>query len=218
MIKKASVFILICIFIVLGLLVIQQHYGIDNESEKDDGEIEGLEKDKGPLKLGYCETFSKYAEELADKNNLDLKLYNSSSFVLSALSKGKIDYAVIGRKAREYELHEGVIEKPLRDDLGYTLVSDYRDFIKYFELPNIEIHTALDQEEVEEFLSFGDNIVYHEELKDAVQEGDVVLIHWNDWNDDYKLFIPIDKTGKVEKFRTPILYKQDTSPEIDIPD
>ena len=172
-------------------------------------EVKG-ETEVNLVKLGYCQTFEQFAIDIGQKNeNIVLEKLDSSFAVLSELGEGNLDYGLIGRKAYGYELAPGTQEIPLQEP-GLTLISQEKGFVDYDELKNLEIHTYLEKEIVEDFFEFG-NITFHDEIEKAIEEGlnSAVLISWQDWDDDFELLIPIDEFKKVEKFRTPILYTKD---------
>jgi hypothetical protein len=173
------------------------------EQNKDVEVVKG-EKEEQNLVLGYCKTFERYALALAEENNLDVVKFGSSFEVLANLESGNIDYAVIGRRAYSSEISEEILEIPL-EEYGWTLVSSEKGFLEYSELENLEIHTYLNEDEVLEFFSFEPNIVFHENIENALQ-GDLVLIHWEDFRDDFELVVPLVGDAKVEKFRNPMLY------------
>ena len=178
----------------------------DKETEDVKGEMEGKK-----LILGYCKTFERYAIELAEQNDLDLVKLGSSFDVLSNLKSGNIDYAVIGRRAYTPEINEKTLEIPLKE-YGWTLVSSEKDFFEYSEIENLEIHTYLKQEEVQDFFSYEPSIVYHDDIDSAFENG-ITLIHWEDFQDDFQLIVPLQGDAKVEKFRNPMLYMwEDTKP------
>lgn len=173
------------------------------KQEKDSAEIKG-EKEEVKLTLGYCPTFETYAFDLAKNNNFDLKKFESSNEVLSNLKSNSIDYGVIGRRAYSFEIDDEILEIPL-EEYGFTLISPKKNFIEYSQLKDLEIHTYLNKEGVENFLGSEYNVIFHENIEDALKK-DVVLIHWDDFEDNFELFIPMQANEKVAKFRTPILY------------
>lgn len=176
---------------------------IFDQEEKEVEEIKG-EKQEQNLILGYCKTFERYAHALAQENNLDLVIYGSSFDVLSNLKSGKIDYGVIGRRAYSYEINEETLEIPLKE-YGFTLISSQKAFFEYSEIENLEVHTYLKNEEISDFFTFKPQITFHENIESALK-GELVLIHWEDFKDDFQLVVPIEDDAKVEKFRNPMLY------------
>lgn len=179
------------------------------EEKQEPEEVKG-EKEEQTLVLGYCKTFERYAVELAEQNNLNLVRMNSSFDVLASLKSGNIDYAVIGRRAYSQEINDQILEIPLKE-YGWTLVSSEKDFFEYSEIENYEIHTYLNQEEVQNFFSYEPSIIFHEDIDSAFKSG-ITLIHWEDFRDDFELVIPLIGDAKVEKFRNPMLYMTKDSP------
>ncbi len=166
-------------------------------------EVKG-EKKLEQLILGYCDTFEKYAIDLARGNDLELRKFKNSSEVLKNLKAGTITYAVIGRKAYSFEINDEITEIPLKE-LGHTLIAPEKDIIEYSELRNIVVHTYLEEEIVGKYLPSETEVIYHENIQEALEKG-ITLISWEDFNDDLNLLIPVEEESKVIKFRTPILY------------
>jgi hypothetical protein len=163
------------------------------------------EVEKQYFVLGYCETFERFAFEIRDNNEgIVLQKFPSSFDVLANLKNDKIDYGLIGRRAYSFEIDEDIKETPLQE-FGFTLVSNEKGFIDYRDLKNLEIHTYLSEDIVKEFFDF-QNITYQNKLSANLETPR--LISWEDWNDSFELFIPIENGKKVEKFRTPMLYSR----------
>ena len=161
------------------------------------------------LKLGYCPTMKGDAEALAQENNYELITFGSSYQVLSALKNNQIDKGLIGRKAKLIEINSDVKETVLKS--GYTLVSSERDFIDYHRINLIEIHTYLSQGIVESLTPFGSKIVYYNDKNEALEklnQGEIVLVSWDDWQDEFELLIVMDGNEKVKDFRGVFLYER----------
>ncbi len=158
------------------------------------------------MKIGTCPTMLKYAEEISKKNNLEIVQNRSAAEVLYNLSTGILDIGIIGRKAERIEFTG--YEKRLKN-VGYTLIYIQKAAIDYRQLGEITIHTYLAKDIVENNFSELKRIVYHNSLEESLNSGEINLIDWNDWQDDFNLLIPVDEFGnKIEKFRTPILYSK----------
>ncbi len=157
------------------------------------------------LKLGYCPTMENNANKIALSNkNIHLIKYSSTIDVLKDLNENKIDIGLVGRVAKSDELKKEFNE--LRLDKGFTLVNSQKKIIPYYQLKNIQIHTYLHKEEVQNFLGNIDNVIFYESIKD-IKSNEILLIDWTDYSEDYELLIPIDENNmKIEKFRIPVLY------------
>ena len=162
------------------------------------------------IKIGYCPTMQEEAKEIADKNNYELVELNSALEVLQALNKNQIDKALIGRKVYSYEKSENMIERVL--DSGYTLVSNQKRFIDVSVLKNSEIHTYLKKEIVEDLFLDSSKIIYYDSKNDAIKkiyEGKLVLIFWEDWEDEFELIVVMNGVQKVREFRGVFLYENE---------
>jgi len=160
------------------------------------------------LKLGYCPTMFEEALEISDEKGMELILFSSSAEILEALKNDEIDAGLIGRLAKKIEINEEIEEEILRE--GYTLVSKERSMILFSNLNFFKIHTYL-TESVSHTLIPNSEIIYYDTLDEAVLEGfkrnEPVLISWEDFDDKYELFIPLDEFGrKIKNFRIPVLY------------
>ena len=157
------------------------------------------------MKIGYCPTMEEYVKNI--KNILDFETINlqSAGRVLSFLSNDKIDIAVIGRKAkkREFVGYEKV------DGKGYTLITHSKSMIPEKELTNLRIDTNVPKDIVEKDFPELENVIYHKTLQEALDKGNVQLISWDDWNDNFELLIPVDDFyNKIKKFRVPHFYSK----------
>ena len=158
------------------------------------------------MKIGNCPTMEKYTEEISKKYNLDIVRNHSAAEVLYNLSAGNLDIGLIGRKAEKAEFVG--YEKRLKD-VGYTLIYRGKSAIDYRQLGAITVHTYLPEDIVKNNFPEFRNVVYHQSLEESLREGEINLISWDDWRDEFNLLIPIDEFGnKIEKFRTPILYSK----------
>jgi hypothetical protein len=207
MFKKIIPLIILIAVLILTPMLRQQENSGDIKGEKEEkSNVEEKNEEKKSI-LGYCPTFEKYAFNLAKDNNFDLKRFESSNEVLSNLKFNNIDYGVIGRRAYSFEIDDKILEIPL-EEYGFTLISPVKVFIEYSKLKDLEIHTYLKKESVEDFLGSEYNIIFHQNIEKALEK-EIVLIHWEDFQDNFELFIPIETNQKVEKFRTPILYTRE---------
>ncbi len=205
--------IVIGILLLAGVLVgtVLQFNSLDgrivNYKEKSE-ELSGDEKQLKAITVGYCPTMGRYAKKISAENEaIKLEIFSSASVALNALELGLIDAVIIGRAAYPYEIGPRTKETRLRS--GYTLVGNERALIDREELNNIEIHTYLTREKVQEQLSKDANIVTHESKDEAIETGlnKALLIPWEDYKPPYELIIPVNSDGsKVEEFRAPVVY------------
>ena len=148
----------------------------------------------------------KHAEEISKKNNLEIVRNRSAAEVLYNLSAGMLDIGIIGRKAKQVEFTG--YEKRLKNT-GYTLIYIQKAMIDYGQLEEIVVHTYLAKDIVKNNFPELKRVVYHNSLEESLNSGEVNLIDWSDWQNNFNLLIPVDEFGnKIEKFRTPILYSK----------
>ncbi len=158
-------------------------------------------------KLGFCFTMLEDAIEYASNNNLELVLLASSSEVLYALLLNQIDYGIIGRKARTFEITNNTKEEVIRS--GLTLISKNNNGIDVSEIKDIQIYTYLDENIVEEYISSYDlNITYFdkEDIEEKYLDSITILIAWDDFKDHYEILTVMNNDFKEKKFRGSFLY------------
>lgn len=133
-------------------------------------------------------------------------LFESSSDAIKALEEGNVDAILIGRVAYSYE----TLKSPIFiEEEGYTLIFKEKLIILYEDIFDFEINTYISKETIEEKFPELKNIKYHEN-KEKEFNNSITLINWKDFKDDFKLLVPVDKNfNKIEKFRTPIIYKKE---------
>jgi len=157
------------------------------------------------MKIGYCPTMEEYVKKIENIQDFEIINLGSAGRALFFLSNDEIDIAVIGRKAkkREFVGYEKVSGE------GYTLITDSKSMVLKDELKNLRIDTAISKEIVEKEFPELENVVYHKTLQEALNNGEVQLISWNDWDDEFELLIPVDEfNNKVKKFRVPHFYSK----------
>jgi len=155
------------------------------------------------MKIGYCPTMEEYVKKIKNVEDFEIINLGSAARVLFSLSNDEIDIAVIGRKAkkREFEGYEKVSGE------GYTLITDSKRIILEDNLANIKIDTNVPKDIVEKEFPELKNVIYHKTLQEALDNENVQLISWNDWNDKFELLIPVDEfNNKIKKFRVPHFY------------
>lgn len=163
--------------------------------------------EKKPIKLGYCPTMSGIAKDIGSKNpHVALSPYDFTAKALQSLNNNEVDIVLVGRLAEKNEIGE-TFEKRLKD--GLTLVGKEKKLISVYEMQGIRIHTYVPKEQVQEYITNTDNVIFHDSFESAIKYriNDVVLIRWSDFSDDLELVIPIDDNmNKIERFRIPVLY------------
>jgi hypothetical protein len=157
-------------------------------------------------RLGYCPSMHPYALNINRDDEFELVLLGSAAEALEELSKGNINYALIGRKARTEEISFGAQEKVLLK--GYTLITNPHRIISSQGLEAMNIHTALSEEIALELFNENQNITYYETTSEAIRQGiyDGVLISWDEYKDEHGLLVVQDGFIKDLRFRTPIIY------------
>ncbi len=159
------------------------------------------------IKLGYCPTMQEETIILSEENNYESIKLGSASEVLFALKNNQVDRGLIGRKAKLSEINKNTKETILKS--GYTLISKQGGFIDFSQLANYEIYTSL-SESIAESLALKDSkIIYltKEEAIKKINEGKIVLISWEDWNDNFELIVVMKGNEKVKDFRGVFLYE-----------
>ena len=157
------------------------------------------------MKIGYCPTMEKYLKTYIDNKDLDLINLGSARQVLSLLKNDKIDVGAIGRQAKKSEF-EGVLK---RIGTGYTLINTTKCMISNDDLETLEIYTDVSKEIIKQKYPYLKNVFYHDDLKDALFNGKIRLISWDDWNDNFELLIPVDNfNNKNSDFRVLHFYSK----------
>ena len=159
------------------------------------------------IRLGYCPTMLEDAKILAEQENYELIGLETASVVLSALNNKSIDKGLIGRKAEQSERSVNTKERILES--GYTLVSNNKGFIDHSQLSDYEIYTYVSKYIAENLIPDSSMMVYlsKDESIKKINEGKIVMISWDDWNDEYELIVVMDRNKKVKDFRGIFLYE-----------
>jgi hypothetical protein len=145
------------------------------------------------------------AIRIGKENNCETINLGSAARVLMALENDDLDIGVIGRKAKAREFSG--YRKQLAP--GFTLITTSKMMIDKDQLPGVEIHTNIEKSIIDNQFSELTNIRYHKTLDEALQNGLVQLINWDDWNDAFNLLIPVDQSyNKVRKYRTPFVFSK----------
>ena len=157
------------------------------------------------MKIGYCPTMEKDLKKYIKNKNFELIDLGSARQVLYSLDNNKIDVGVIGRQAKKSEFN-GVLK---RIGSGYTLITAMKSMISNKDLDTLEIHTFVSREKIKQKYPYLKNIIYHNSLKEALVKGEIQLISWDDWSDDFELLIPVDDfNNKNPDFRIPHFYSK----------
>ncbi len=152
--------------------------------------------------LGYCPTMASEAQLLAEEHSYLLREFDSASIVLRNLKSKEIDYALIGRKAYAHELSQCTNEMILKS--GFTLVSNQRGFIDVSQLNNFIIYAPEGFNELN-LSNTGFYSTKQEAIK-LINQRKIVLISWEDWQDDFELIIAMNGSEKARDFRGAFLY------------
>ena len=171
-------------------------------------ELVSSEIPKKEIILCYCPTMHEKSQGIKSENDaIVLKGFGSTAQAFRSLNEKTVDAVLVGRLFEEGELdnpHE------LRLRSGFTLAGRSKRFIGAEELKAIRIHTAADEEIAGEYLPGSQNIIFHDSISSAIEEGinDAILISWEDFPEsDLSLVIPVDsRMNKVERFRIPVVY------------
>lgn len=157
--------------------------------------------------IGYCPTMQIYLEEFGD-DQVRFESFSTSSESLQKLREGKVDAVLIGRRARQEELVQGISMKQLKE--GFTLVGTEPGMIDYDLLTEFVVYTNYDEQEVEGLLPADTQLVFVDSLEEALtqltSQRHLALISWSDYSDELELVIPMRGDAKVEEFRAPHLY------------
>ncbi len=196
--KKA----LLIVLFVVGIVLAMKNFA---------SEPSGLRpREEQSLILGFCPTMEPYAQEISAQNErVSLHVFPNSSFALAFLREGKIDGALIGRKARAQEISSGIKERRIAN--GWTLLAPATRDIAYQDLKKEVVHTYLDEREVQGFLPPETHIIFYEikEMVFGLDDQQIILADWQDVGSEYGLLIPTENGRKVPRFRAPVLYAQD---------
>lgn len=144
------------------------------------------------------------------KNHEDfiLEPQQSAAEAIYKLDIGIIDIIIIGRLAKKSEI-DNVNEKRMAE--GYTLVTKGKKFIDKKDLSNIKVHTSLAENITKELLP-NTKVIFHPTKEEALQQGlndNAVLIDWNNFKEEYDLYVVLDGNIKAKEFRIPVLYSRD---------
>lgn len=204
--RNKHIFIILIGIIILPIFIKFVGFDLifDSNSNQNKNHNFLLEK---KITLGYCPTMFEFANKIKEQNDfVELIDFSSTAQALNYLNSNKVDIILVGRIAKKEEL-ENVHFLKLRS--GLTLIGNTKRFVLSSDLDNKIIHTAINDNIVDEYFSNTDNFVFYENKIQALENGfdDIVLIDWNDYEDNFELVIPIDNNmNKIEKFRIPVLY------------
>jgi hypothetical protein len=77
------------------------------------------------------------------------------------------------------------------------------------DLEMLEIHTSVPKEIIKQKYPYLKDVIYYDSLKDALSNGKIQLISWDDWDDNFELLIPMDDfNNKNPDFRVPHFYSK----------
>ncbi len=165
--------------------------------------------DSAQFKLGFCPTMADMAVDLKGNNEfVQLYPFGSAAEALFYLKQKAVNAIVIGRLAKERERSAQMEMHPLQKE-GYTLVCHQKGFIEFDHIGKLRVHTYLPQELVQENFPELKQVSYYADKHSALQnlsDTEVVLIDWRDFEEDFELMIPVNESGKIKKYRLPVLY------------
>jgi len=95
-----------------------------------------MSRQQNPIKVGYCQTMSKYIALIESEHKKFL--YESASEVLKALNNKEIDIALIGRKARPEEINNDIKSLQVFND-ATTLIKEINNNTEPILIPWKEI-------------------------------------------------------------------------------
>lgn len=203
--KKIILFLSLLLLLLLFFMFFQKYFKINEDNFNKDEIIYNLDVNF-KKSLGYCPTMKNNALKLSKENNYLLVEFESASIVLNNLKQGNIDFALIGRKAKNYEVSEGISLYVLKS--GYTLITKDKSLIDLKDIHLLDVYTYLPETLVSDkfnylSLSYFDNF---NEIFNLLDLEKVILISWDDWKDDFELLVVYDGFEKVKDFRGSFLY------------
>ncbi len=181
--------------------------GFDFSENPIDEDIVGEDifDEKNSKILGYCPTMKEEAFLIAEGFDSRTKIveFQSASEVFNALENNVIDFGVVGRRAKSFEIGSFVIEEVIES--GFTLVQKERTFLQTKDLSGKNIHSHYDVGFFPE-----STIIAHQSLEDSIKtafnEKEPALIRWEDFSDEFELLVVMDGFEKNKLFRGVFLY------------
>ncbi len=130
----------------------------------------------------------------------------NSHRVLNLISKDITNAGIIERKANSWEIDQDFSEIQLQK--GYALIYKNKIFVELDELKNWNISTYLPENEIKDYTDYFGSIYHTNSLKESYKFIDQmpVLIPWDDYQDNFNLFVPINNNEIETRFITPFLY------------
>ena len=162
------------------------------------------------IKIAYCRTMQPFAEKITkNENHIDMILMGSAAQVLSALQNNSVDGVLIGRYAKNREITETTKRVIFHE--GITLVFHQKQGIDVEQLKWMKIKTYLLKNKISDVLNLFGEVEFRNSIEDCLKDGLQIplLIDWKDFRDDFELLIPLNHSGKVPIFRSPVLYFDD---------
>ncbi len=168
--------------------------------------------------LGYCPTMTGIARELADKNkneNISFVPVGSAAEALYYLKADEIQGALIGRIAKSTEINPETRKIKLQEE-GYTIVTWQKGFIDQSNLPDLPVVTYLPEPVVRNIIPEVKQIRFVKSEEEMIRHMNdhAGLIPWSDYKDEYELLIPMERGGKMIRFRLPVIYCKEGNKEI----
>lgn len=159
--------------------------------------------------VGYCPTMTIDAFLFKEKNeNVLLIEFNAASEVLGSLKNNDINMAIIGRRAKGFEIENNVTEEI--KETGFTLVFNEKVFIQTIDLPKILVHTHHIDFPADYFSE--NQVIFHNSLEETILKSNlnnqVALIKWEEFEDNMELIVVMDNDRKNKDFRGVFYYKK----------
>ncbi len=148
----------------------------------------------------FCPTMKIHLDNTSI-DNANLKKVMNTQKALEKLNTGEGDLALVGRLKRPFELNDHFRELILFN--RYTIASNERFALDEKDLAKIDVHTYLLEEKLKEFNL---NFVFHKSKENAMRDGEIFLIPWNDFDENLELVNVMQGQNKVEKYRNPVIY------------
>ena len=159
------------------------------------------------VRLGFCPTMRDDAIKISYERDYELYTFSSASEVFKAMEEGLIDKGLVGRIARSDEISKNTKKEIIKT--GYTTIFQNREFLDVSYLPLFEIHTYFHENVLKESIPLDlKYVVYNskEEALEKLEEGKIVLIHWDDWQDEFELLVVNEGGLKFKPLRGVFLY------------
>jgi hypothetical protein len=166
-----------------------------------------LENDFEKNVVGYCPTMFEEALKFKQENeNVVLIEFQSASDVLLALKNNNIGLAIIGRKAKQYEINDYTQE--IMKESSFVIVFKEKILINSEDLVLIPIHTHHVNYPKKYFSN--EKVFIHsnfeETISKAFSNNEPALITWEEFLDEFELLVVMNGLQKNKDFRGIFFY------------